>query len=268
MPEDEAQLEAAWRAILVDGHASLNRMRHFFRLLPSPPRCKECNSPFRGVGGLIARRLGFRPSPKNPNFCDYCVADMPAGGIETDTAVLFADVRGSTELAEKLGSRLYRDCLNRFYRTATGVLLSHDAIIDKLIGDEVMALFVPGFAGKDYRRKAVEAAAHLLRVLGNERGKEAWLPVGAAVHAGIAFVGKVGGEGIMDFTALGDTVNTASRLQALAAPGQLLISDVLYESVEDLFPALPARQHELRGKEDKVSVRVLDLADSAATPQA
>jgi adenylate cyclase len=234
-------------------------MRGLFRHLPSAPRCKECNSPFKGVGGLVARRMGFSPSPKNPNFCNYCMTSMPEGGIETDVVVLFADVRGSTEMAEQMGAKAFSDVLNRFYRTANGVLLSHDALIDKLIGDEVMALFVPGFAGKDYRRRAVQAGEHLLRAVGNEPGKEPWLDVGVGIHAGMAFVGNVGGEGILDFTALGDTVNTASRLQALAMPGQLVMSDEAYSSVDDLYPGLEPQMCELRGKGEQVCVRVLSL---------
>ncbi len=264
MPEDQAELDAAWQAILVDGHKSLNRMRGFFRLLPSPPRCKECSSPFKGFGGVVARRLGFRPSPMNPNFCNYCMTSMPTGGIETDVVVLFADVRGSTELAERLGAKAFRDLLNRFYRTAAAVLLRHDALIDKLVGDEVMALFLPGFAGKDYRRRAVQAAEELLRAVGNEPGKEPWLQVGIGVHAGVAFVGSVGGEGISDFTALGDTVNTAARLQAVATPGQLVISDEAYSAVTDLYPDLPAQMFELRGKGESVRAHVLSLNTGSA----
>jgi adenylate cyclase len=107
--------------------------------------------------------------------------------------------------------------LNDFYRTATSVIVAHDGLVDKMIGDEVMALFVPGLSGKDYRKKAVHAAQALMHALGYDTGCEPSLPVGAAVHAGIAYVGNVGVGGITDFTALGDTVNTAARLQGHAA---------------------------------------------------
>ncbi|HEY7269585.1 MAG TPA: adenylate/guanylate cyclase domain-containing protein, partial [Dehalococcoidia bacterium] len=254
--------------LLVDGHASLNVLRRFFRMLPSPPRCKECSSPFHGPGGVVARRFGFRPSTMNPNFCNYCVSSMPIGGIETDVAVMFADVRGSTEMAERMGATEFRHQLNRFYNTATGVLLQHDALIDKLIGDEVMALFIPGFAGKNYRRRAVQAGEHLLRAVGNAPGERAWLDIGVGIHAGPAFVGNVGGEGITDFTALGDTVNTASRLQALAQPGQLVMSEEAYASVHDLHPQLEAQTFDLRGKGESVTARVLTLAQPADAPAA
>jgi adenylate cyclase len=75
---------------------------------------------------------------------------LPPGGAELDIAILFADVRGSTQLGERLGPAEYASLLNRFYKAATETLIRHDAIIDKLIGDEVMALFIPGFCGPNY----------------------------------------------------------------------------------------------------------------------
>jgi adenylate cyclase len=264
-PKQE-RLDAEWRAILVDGHGKLNKARHLFRRIPSSPRCKECYSPFKGPGGIITRLMGMRRSPKNPNFCDPCLTGMPPGGIETDVAVLFADVRGSTTMGEGMGSKHYADLLNRFYKTATTVLLDQDAIIDKLIGDEVMALFVPGFAGKDYRRRAVLAGEGLLRAVGNEPGREPWLPIGVAVHAGFAYVGNVGGQGIVDFTALGDTVNTAARLQALAQPGDLIVSAEVYEGVSDLYPGLKPEVHEIRGRGESVSIHRLSLRAPAVSP--
>ena len=82
---------------------------------------------------------------------------LPPGGAELDIAILFADVRGSTQLGERLGPAEYASLLNRFYKAATETLIRHDAIIDKLIGDAVMALFIPGFCGPNYTRRAAEA---------------------------------------------------------------------------------------------------------------
>jgi adenylate cyclase len=206
--------------------------------------------------------MGMRPSTKNPNFCDPCLTGMPPGGIETDVAVLFGDVRGSTGVGERMGAKPYAELLNRFYRTATNVLLEHDAIIDKFVGDEVMALFVPGFAGAGYRRRCVAAGEALLRAVGNQSGEAPWLPLGVGVHSGPAWVGNVGGEGIIDFTALGDTVNTAARLQSLASPGRMVISNELYSHVADLYPDLPSEDVEIRGREESVHVHVLDLSQS------
>src|SRR5260370_19454062 len=101
-----------------------------------------------------------------------------------------------------MGAGAFADLLNRFYRIASDVLIRHEAIIDKLIGDEVMAIFVPGIAGPGYRHEAALAAIELVTAV----SREGVLPVGAAVNAGIAFVGNVGADRVVDFTAIGDPV--------------------------------------------------------------
>lgn len=121
--------------------------------------------------------------------------DAP-GGAEVEVAVLFADIRGSTALGEQAQTSDYAELLNRFYATATDVLLRHDALIDKLIGDEAMALFIPGVAGPDDRRKAVSAAIDLLHAVGYGSAGGPWLAVGIGVNAGRAYVGNVGSAGI------------------------------------------------------------------------
>ena len=109
------------------------------------------------------------------------------------------------------------------------MLVAHDAIIDKLIGDEVMALFSRGICGPDYHRRAAEAAFALAETSASALG----LPFGTAVHSGITFVGNVGGEGVVDFTALGDTVNTAARLASAAAAGEVLLGEAVYAAVAE-----------------------------------
>lgn len=86
---------------------------------------------------------------------------LPPGGAELDIAVLFADVRGSTMLGERLEPAEYASLLNRFYAAATESLIRYNAIIDKLIGDKVMALFIPEFFGPNYVRRAADAALAL-----------------------------------------------------------------------------------------------------------
>lgn len=251
-----------WLEMLTVGHGArqLKILRKVMRHLPSPPRCKVCNNPFGGIGGFACRMIGFRPSKKNPRICAACCEHMPRGGAEVETAILFADIRGSTGLAERLGPAAYAETLNRFYATATEVLIRHDAAVDKLIGDEVMAFFVPGIAGPSFKRKAVEAGQDLLRALGYGGGGEAWLPVGIGVDAGIAFVGNVGGEDYVDFTALGDPVNMAEHIQAAARPGELLVGERAFAAVADLYPGSPARPLAVKGKAAAISVHSLPLA--------
>jgi adenylate cyclase len=169
-----------WRTLLIEGHAALVKGRRVFRYLPAEPRCKVCGNPFGGVAGHVLAAAGFRPSRKNPNLCTRCCDAMPVGGAEVDVAVLFADVRGSTGLAERTGAEDFAALLNRFYFAATRALLRYDAVIDKLIGDEVMAFFVPGISGAEYRQRTVEAGLALLRAVGYGSPEGPWIELGAA----------------------------------------------------------------------------------------
>lgn len=212
-----------WDSVLTDGHAPLVKARRVFRYLPSAPRCKLCNNPFGGPAGRVLAVAGFSPSRKNPNLCSRCCDALPAGGAEVDVAVLFADVRGSTALGQRGAAKDFAALLNRFYGAATQTLLRHDAVIDKLIGDEVMAFFVRGISGPQYRGHAVAAGLDLLEAVGYGSAEGPWLELGVAVNAGIAYVGNVG-DAVVDFTALGDPVNVAARMQQHAAGGELLVA--------------------------------------------
>jgi adenylate cyclase len=249
-----------WRKLLVEGHEPILRAHRFFRYLPGPPRCKLCHNPFGGIGGKLVGLFGFTPSRKNPSLCTRCCDALPQGGAEVDIAVLFADVRGSTALGEKLGPRAFAATLNRFYHVATEALIKHDAIIDKLIGDEVMALFIPGICGSEYCRHAAEAAVVLLRVVGYGEPGGPWIPIGAAVNSGRTYVGNVGGQGVVDFTALGDSVNIAARLTSSAGSGEALLSESVYACVAKQFPNVEQRTLALRGKEAPFAVRVCSPA--------
>jgi adenylate cyclase len=242
-----------WDKVLTDGHASLVRARRVFRYLPSAPRCKVCNNPFGGPGGRLLAAAGFNRSRKNPNLCSRCCDALPPGGAEVDVAVLFADVRGSTALGHRGAATDFAGLLNRFYSTATRTLLRHDAVIDKLIGDEVMAFFVRGISGPHYRDRAVLAGIELLRALGYGSAEGPWLELGIAVNAGVAYVGNVGGS-VVDFTALGDPVNVAARMQHHAAGGELLVASGV---ADEIVATAPRRALTLRGHPQPVDAFVL-----------
>lgn len=253
MPREErpdSRNEVLWRERLTEGHRPLRLAQRLFRRLPSPPRCKLCHNPFGGIGGKIVGLLGFAPSRKNPNLCNLCFDRLPPGGAEIDIAILFADLRDSTTLGERSAPAKFAATMNRFYSLATDVLVRHDAVIDKFIGDEVMALFIPGFCGPDYPRRSAEAAFALLAA-------DTGLTIRGSVNSGVVFVGNVGSAGVVDFTALGDPVNTAARLCSEAGSGEFLISETVYRSVDARFPDLDRRTLELRGKDEPVQVRVL-----------
>jgi adenylate cyclase len=244
-----------WDTVLTDGHASLVRARQVFRYLPSAPRCKVCSNPFGGPAGRLLAIAGFSPSRKNPNLCSRCCDSLPPGGAEVDVAVLFADVRGSTALGQRGAAADFAALLNQFYSAATQTLLRHDAVIDKLIGDEVMAFFVRGISGPHYRRRAVLAGMDLLKAVGYGSPDGPWLEVGVAVNAGVAYVGNVG-DAVVDFTALGDPVNVAARMQQHANGGELLVAS---EVTDDLMTTSPRRALNLRGHEQPLDAYVVTV---------
>jgi adenylate cyclase len=149
--------------------------------------------------------------------------------------------------------------MNRFYEATINILVRADAFIDKLVGDEVTALFIPGFAGKDHAQRAVEAGQELLRVTGYGEDESPWIPVGVGIHTGTTWVGSiVGASGAgADFTALGDNVNIAARLASKAGAGEVLISEATYNAARMENENLEKRDLELKGKSELVSVRVL-----------
>jgi adenylate cyclase len=223
-PETATASDLARHRLRVEEHKPILLAHRLFRYLPGPPRCKLCHNPFGGVGGKLVRLFGFKPSRKNPNLCArYCDA-LPEGGAEVDIAVLFADVRGSTALGEKLGPQAFAATLNRFYHVATEAPIQHDAIVDKLIGDEVMALFIPEVCGPEYCRHAAEAAVALLRAVGYGEPGGPWIPIGAAVNSGRTYVGNVGGQEWSTSPRWVIRVNTAARLASSAGAGEALLS--------------------------------------------
>ncbi len=255
---EQSALEEAWRGYLTGTHPLLKRERRIFRLLPSSPRCKLCNSPFRGIGGVLMRMIGKQRSPKNPNYCNMCNTTLrrSQGGAEVPLSLLFADVRGSTTLAERMTPSEFTQLLNRFYHAANHVLIDSDALVDKLVGDEVIGLYPPYLP--DHPARAIRAARELLLATGHGAPGGPWLPIGAGVHTGIAFVGIVGSEEtVYDLTALGDTVNITARLASLAGAGEILISNAAHDAAGlDLGP-LESRRLQLKGRAEPVDVRVL-----------
>ncbi len=181
------------------------------------------------------------------------------GGSEVELSLLFADARGSTNLAEQMSAAAFSQLMNRFYKAATDVLIKTDAFIDKLIGDEVMGLYFPLFTGPNHAGAAIQAAQELLRVTGHSDKGGPWLPIGVGIHTGVAYVGTVSGaEGtVTDVTALGDSVNVAARLASKAGAGEALISDVACAAAGLNLEHLEYRKLELKGKSDLVGVRVL-----------
>jgi len=188
-------VDELWRVFLTTGHnASERRQKRFLALLPAHHRCKFCFAPFDGVGAPLVRIVfDKRPSHLNPNLLDFCenFASKYQGGAEIELSMLFVDVRGSTALAERMTAVEFSRLINRFYSAATDILIRTDAMIDKLVGDQVTGLYVPGLAGPAHAQRAIAAAQGIMRVTGHAEPGGPWVPLGAGVHTGTAYVGAV-----------------------------------------------------------------------------
>jgi len=207
---------------------------------------------------VLLKVLGFGPTKLNRRLCRACFRslDKRPGGAEIELSLMFADVRGSTSLAEHMQPQEFSRLISRFYGTAARVVDEWDGIVDKFVGDEAVALFVPGFAGQEHASRAVEAARSLLRETGND-GSEPWVPIGIGVHTGIAYVGRVGEGDACDFTAVGDAVNTAARLASSAGAGEALVSKAAVDASMLDASGLESRTLTLRGKDEMIDALVL-----------
>ena len=251
--------EEAWREMLLKP-SPMRRVRRFWGRLPSSPRCKMCTRPFGGPGGLVMRAVGLGPWTKNAHYCSGCFRSLRRthGGAEIECSLLFADVRGSTTIAERIQPRDFNRLMGRFYDTATDVLVRHDAIVDKFVGDEIVAIFVPAMAGERHARVAVSAAIELLKRTGHGSGRSPWLPVGAGVNTGQAYVGAIGQGPDTELTAMGDVVNTTARLASAASAGEILVTGSAASNAG--INEGERRSLELRGKSESTDVLVLSAA--------
>jgi adenylate cyclase len=261
--EYEHKVEELWRTFLTTGDfKDKTILRHIFRVLPGTSRCAICYAPFEGGGSYLTKHL-FRKyrSNYNPKLCNTCedFAKKYRGGVEVELSLLFADVRGSTTLAEKMSPTDFRNLINRFYSVATNVLVNEDAMIDKIIGDQVSGMFLPGFTGPHHAEKALKAAQQLLKETGHENSEGPWIPLGVGIHSGVAFVGSLGTEqGASDVTVLGDVPNTAARLSSSARIGEILISQPAMQAIGLETDNLEQRELQLKGKSESTLVSVLD----------
>jgi adenylate cyclase len=261
---NDSTINQMWYKLLSEGDSSIKNLRSYYGIVPSDPRCVSCHVPFAGVGGTLGRVFSkTRRSTRNPRFCNACELFMEKhpGGAEIVLTMLFVDVRGSTSLAEKMSPTEFSRLMNRFYESAIKVLVHADATVDKLIGDEVTALFIPGYAGAEHARRAVESGRSLLRITGYADAGGPWIPIGVGIHTGPAYVGSIAAQsGIgADFTALGDSVNITARLASAAGSGEVLVSQATCDAARMDVEALEQRALGLKGKSEEVIVRVLHV---------
>jgi adenylate cyclase len=251
--------EAMWRAILDGTDPVYARTRGRLKRLPGAPRCKMCAAPFGGPVGMLMRLRGRAPWPKNPDYCGACfgLLDRYHGGAEIDSSFLFADIRGSTSIAEGISPTAFRTLLDRFYDIAASVLVAHDGIVDKFVGDEVVGIFIPALAHDQHPARAIAAGRSLLDATGHRDPGGPWLPIGVGVATGVAFVGSVGETHTAVMTALGDVVNVAARLAAAAGAGEILVHDGAAERAGLDTDSLELRRLELKGRTQATNVYVV-----------
>ncbi len=249
-----------WREVLTNpGIAPQARL---FRWLPSNPRCPVCRAPYGLPFGPLVHLFGFGRSTRYPQLCNPCFRQMEQhrGGAEVPVTVLFADVRGSTGIAERSSASEFSALLARFYAQVTEAVQQQGGIIDKFMGDGVMALFLPSFTDRMHTERGLAAARRILA------GAE--LPIGIGLNTGVAFTGFLGPTAeVAGFSAVGDAVNVAHRLGEAAGPGELIVAG------DDLVGEPPAaasgevwemRELQVKGRDRPVRGWSLKLGAAAA----
>lgn len=189
--------------------------------------------------------------------------DIQLGGEEKEVTILFSDIRRFTSLAESLPPAQVLELLNSYFSTMLEVVIQNEGMVDKLMGDSVMALFgAPISLGNDSLR-AVQCALDMQRaVVGfNQRQAERGLPkleMGIGINTGPVVAGNIGSSMRMEYTVIGDNVNVAARLQGIAGPGEILISEATYRQVAQLVEATAMDPIQLKGKTRAVEVYRID----------
>jgi adenylate cyclase len=240
--------------------AELKLEQTLYGVIPGSNRCFECHAPLAGFGGFVLGLVGVGPSSLSPRLCNMCenAAKKKESGAEVELSLLFADVRGSTVLAQSTTTGAYKDLINRFYKTAADILVNHDGMVGRLIGDQVIGLFAPRFAGAHHAEVALEAAADMMRATGHEPGSDPWIEIGIGVHTGNVYIGAVGSsDGVNEIAVLGDGANLAARLSSRAADGEVMLSPAAVEASHLPDQAGRARTVKLKGIKEAVKVRVL-----------
>jgi len=231
--------------------------RSIYGILPGDPRCFECNLPLSGSGARIISPLGLRASIFSPQLCGWCESSIRKmeGGAEIELTMLFADVRGSTSLAEAIGINEFTQMIQRFYKVATDVILKDKGMVNRLMGDQVIGLFVPRFSGSNHAEAAIDAAKDLLLATGHQDDQGPWAPVGVGIHTGPAYVGTVGhGEGVNEIAVLGSAANLSARLSSEAKQGEVLISQDALVCAKHSGEGMQRQELALKGISDSIQV--------------
>ena len=214
--------------------------------------------PLRGVLSAPFRLVGIRPSRMNPNTCTMCEMLFPrlmkARNITIDATVLFADLRGYTTLSQSLPTAAVTGILDAFYDECASAIWEQDGLLNKTIGDAIMAIFNFPIHREDHAEKAVRAAQEVHRRCELRRrglteefglsGSE--IGVGIGIDSGEFSFGEYG-RSHRDLTAIGTIVNTAARAQAAASAGQTLVTKAVYDRTRQILGNGAPAQYALKG---------------------
>ena len=253
--------QGLWHTIFADGHPELLKQHWLHRKLPRQPRCKLCLVPFAGLGGWIMRKRGKGVSSRNPNYCNACDGFLEAfpGGADVDMSILFVDIRNSTQYAEGAEPAAVSRRVNAFLDVATEIITNQDGFIMAFYGDCVVAVWPPGFSGKDHAEKALNAARDMTRTTNivDENGEA--IPVGIGVHTGEVYIGTVeAAKGLFrDVSIFGKNVNLTARLAAKANASEALISDTAMLASGSSTRDLENRSLDLKGFSEPVTAFVV-----------
>ncbi len=185
--------------------------------------------------------------------------ELKLGGEEKEVSILFCDIRRFTALAEQLPPSLVVKLLNDFFTRMIGVVIEHEGMVDKLMGDSIMALFGAPISLGDDPLRAVRCALDMQRALtafNAEREAEGLpqLEMGIGINTGPVVAGNIGSAMRMEYTVIGDSVNIAARLQGIARPGEILISEATLARVQERVVTTPMEPMTLKGKRLPVGV--------------
>ena len=255
------KIEEFWYTWFTSGPPeSKIRQQRLFRLLPARKRCKFCFAPFTGFAGSATRRLlNIYPSRFNPHYCNICddFANTYQGAAVVPITILFADIRGSTPLAEQLDPKAYGELVNHFFIRSTEILSGAGAMIEKIAGDEVTAVFSAGISGTNYAHQAIRSAVELMHAFGPEAESGNDFSIGIGIHSGEARVGAVGtSQGNVEVAALGDVPNTGARLTSAAEPGEILVSEETLVIAGVDFEKGSLRSYTLKGRSTPLNALV------------
>jgi adenylate cyclase len=214
--------------------------------------------PLRGVLSMPFRAFGIRPSKMNPNTCTICelmfTKVMRARKVTIDATVMFADLRGYTALSQLLPPDAISGLLDAFYDRCADAIWEHDGLLNKTIGDAVMAVFNFPIRTGDHARNAVRAAREIQcrwRVEREKLAEALGLPgrelgVGIGIDTGELSFGEFG-RSHRDLTAIGTVVNVASRAQSAAGADQILVTQEVYRRAESDLAGSEAKAYLLKG---------------------